>query len=87
MQVGRMRLDCSCGGQMCCNARLRKADPLPVVDEQLRVRGVTGLRVADASVMPRIIRGHTHAPTMMIAEMVLSSMRRVSSARFAAHSP
>jgi choline dehydrogenase len=43
-------------------------DDQSVVDEQLRVRGVSGLRVADASVMPRIIRGHTHAPTMMIAE-------------------
>jgi choline dehydrogenase len=39
-----------------------------VVDEELRVRGVEGLRVVDASVMPQIIRGHTHAPTMMIAE-------------------
>ena len=44
------------------------SDDESVVDEQLRVRGVAGLRVADASVMPRIIRGHTHAPTMMIAE-------------------
>jgi choline dehydrogenase len=44
------------------------ADPDSVVDERLRLRGVDGLRVADASVMPRIIRGHTHAPTVMIAE-------------------
>lgn len=39
-----------------------------VVDAQLRVRGVDRLRVVDASVMPQIIRGHTHAPTVMIAE-------------------
>src|SRR5690606_20427918 len=39
-----------------------------VVDEQLRVRGVTGLRVIDASVMPTITTGNTHAPTIMIAE-------------------
>ncbi|MEC4015189.1 GMC family oxidoreductase [Streptomyces sp. H27-D2] len=39
-----------------------------VVDPELRVRGVRGLRVVDASVMPRITRGHTHAPTVMIAE-------------------
>jgi choline dehydrogenase len=39
-----------------------------VVDCELRVRGLDGLRVVDASVMPRIIRGHTHAPTVMIAE-------------------
>ncbi len=47
-----------------------------VVDEALRVRGVTGLRVVDASVMPRIIRGHTHAPTMMIAERAADLIRR-----------
>jgi len=39
-----------------------------VVDGDLRVHGLRGLRVVDASVMPRIIRGHTHAPTVMIAE-------------------
>ncbi|CAN5502496.1 GMC family oxidoreductase N-terminal domain-containing protein [soil metagenome] len=39
-----------------------------VVDEKLRVRGVRGLRVADASVMPDIIRGHTQAPSMVIGE-------------------
>jgi choline dehydrogenase len=44
------------------------SDADSVVDESLRVRGVAGLRVADASVMPRIIRGHTNAPTIMIAE-------------------
>lgn len=44
------------------------SDPESVVDPQLRVRGVTGLRVADASVMPRIIRGHTNAPSIVIGE-------------------
>ncbi|MBV9091213.1 MAG: GMC family oxidoreductase N-terminal domain-containing protein [Mycobacteriaceae bacterium] len=43
-------------------------DASSVVDPQLRVRGVEGLRVADASVMPVIIRGHTHAPSVMIGE-------------------
>src|SRR6267154_1986263 len=42
-------------------------DSLAVVDAQLRVHGVSGLRVADASVMPRIITGPTNAPTHMIA--------------------
>lgn len=43
-------------------------DAASVVDPELRVRGVAGLRVADASVMPTIVRGHTHAPTVIIGE-------------------
>ncbi len=43
-------------------------DDLAVVDEALRVRGIDGLRVADASVMPQITSSNTHAPTVMIAE-------------------
>jgi len=43
-------------------------DPMAVVDSQLRVRGVAGLRIADASVMPRITSGNTNSPTLMIAE-------------------
>ena len=43
-------------------------DPLAVVDDRLRVHGMVGLRVADASVMPQITSGNTNAPTMMIAE-------------------
>jgi len=43
-------------------------DPLAVVDETLKVHGVQGLRVIDASVMPVISSGNTNAPTMMIAE-------------------
>jgi len=44
------------------------ADAAAVVDAELKVRGVEGLRVADASVMPRIVGGNTSAPTMMIGE-------------------
>jgi choline dehydrogenase len=43
-------------------------DELAVVDPQLLVRGVEGLRVADASVMPTVTGGNTHAPTTMIGE-------------------
>ena len=51
------------------------SDDAAVVDCELRVRGLDGLRVVDASVMPRIIRGHTHAPTVVIAERAADLIR------------
>jgi choline dehydrogenase len=46
----------------------RADDPMAVVDPQLRVRGIQGLRVVDAGVMPTITSGNTNAPTLMLAE-------------------
>ena len=55
------------------------SDPMAVVDERLRFRGILGLRVADASVMPTITSGNTNTPTAMIAEkgaaMIIEDLR------------
>lgn len=50
-------------------------DDASVVDPQLRVRGVRGLRVADTSVMPTVIRGHTNAPAIIIGERAADLIR------------
>lgn len=51
-------------------------DELAVVDSKLRVRGVQGLRIADASIMPSVNRGHTMAPTVYIGEMAAEIIKK-----------
>ena len=53
----------------------RSSDPTAVLDEKLRVRGVKGLRVADASVMPSLHGGHTQMPVYGIGEKAADLIR------------
>src|SRR5437660_3306937 len=65
------------------------SDRAAVVDPSLRVRGIAGLRVVDASVMPAITSGNTNSPTLMIAERgaeMVAAERRTARRQHAARS-
>ena len=52
------------------------SDPMAVVDAELRVHGIDGLRIADASIMPTVVSGNTNAATIMIGEKLADMVRQ-----------
>ena len=69
-----VRANANSAYHLCGTCRIG-TDGMAVVDPELRVRGIDGLRVADASVMPSITNGNTNAPSLMIGEKAAQMIR------------
>ncbi|WP_367119051.1 GMC family oxidoreductase [Nostoc sp. JL23] len=72
-----IRESCSTGHHQAGTCKMG-TDPMAVVDPELRVHGVKGLRVADASIMPTLVRGNTNAPIIMIGEKAADLIKATS---------
>jgi choline dehydrogenase-like flavoprotein len=71
-----IRRNCGTGAHPSCTARMGPDDdPMSVCDERGRVYGVRNLRIADASLMPRVPRANTNIPTIMIGERIADFLR------------
>ena len=72
-----LKREVTTGQHISCTCKMGPAtDPMAVVDQQGRVHGIQGLRVADASIMPNCVRANTNVTTMMIGERIADFIRK-----------
>ena len=74
-----MKREVTSGQHISCTCKMGPdSDPMAVVDQYGRVRGIEGLRIADASIMPNCVRANTNVSTMMIGEHIADFIRQGS---------